>query len=94
MSDDFEPMESDRQPRAKGFSEEPDELAELLKNRGDQRIGQLILNAVSHHYSKRLRHYDDPVEYQSAVENLIFNVEDDELVEAVEEFVRSSGRET
>ena len=49
MSDkDFNPSESDRPPREDGWTEETEEICDRIRNRGDQRIGQLLINAVSH----------------------------------------------
>jgi uncharacterized protein (DUF1015 family) len=78
MSEDFNPMESDRPPRSEGFQEETDRLKKLLYSRGDQRIGQLLINAVS-------RDLDDVS--KEAVEQRLWNIEDDNLVDAVEELL-------
>lgn len=37
----------ERPPREKLYEEETEKICELLRNRGDQRIGQLLLNAIS-----------------------------------------------
>lgn len=47
VSDEFNPIDHARPPREKGFKEETEKIAEILHNRGDQRIGQLLINAVS-----------------------------------------------
>jgi len=48
MTEEFDPMKKNREPRSKGFEEETEEICQLIKNRGDQRIGQQIINAVYH----------------------------------------------
>jgi len=78
MSEDFNPMESDRPPRSEGFQEETDRLKQLLDSRGDQRIGQLLINAAS-------RDMDDVS--KEAVEQRLWNIEDDRLVDAIEELL-------
>lgn len=37
----------DRPPREKMYSDETEAICRIMKSRGDQRIGQLLLNAVS-----------------------------------------------
>ena len=71
-------MESDRPPRSEGFQEETDRLKQLLDSRGDQRIGQLLINALS-------RDLDDVS--KKAVEQRLWNIEDDNLVDAVEKLL-------
>lgn len=77
MSDDFDPLEHNRPPREEGFSEEADRFRELLDHRGDQRIGQLISNALN-------RKYDNG-------EDVLFAIEDDDLVDAIEEMLEDVG---
>ena len=43
---EFNPFDKAREPREKGWEEETEEIIEHLRNRGDQRIGQLLINAV------------------------------------------------
>ena len=78
MSEDFNPMESDRPPRSEGFQEETDRLKQLLDSRGDQRIGQLLINAVSRDL--------DYVSNQT-IKLRLSTIEDDRLVDAVEELL-------
>lgn len=44
---EFNPFDNAREPREKGWDEETEKIVEHLRNRGDQRIGQLLINAVS-----------------------------------------------
>ena len=44
---EFDPIDHARDPREEGWKEETEEIADLLHRRGDLRIGQLIVNAVS-----------------------------------------------
>ena len=50
MSEEFNPRDHERPPRSEGYREETEEICEIIKSRGDQRIGQLILNAVRAEY--------------------------------------------
>jgi len=44
--EEFQPT-SDRPPREKLYEEETEQIINKIRNRGDQRIGQLIINAIS-----------------------------------------------
>lgn len=46
INDEFDPREADRPQREDGYTEETMMIVEHIENRGDQRIGQLLLNAV------------------------------------------------
>jgi len=47
MSNDFDPLSADRPPRSEGYKEETKQLFDLIQEeRGDQRIGQFLINAV------------------------------------------------
>lgn len=43
---EFDPAEKNRPPRSEGYKKETEQIIYELRNRGDQRIGQLILNAL------------------------------------------------
>ena len=46
---DFDPAERDRPTRQEGYYDETLQICEIITNqRGDQRIGQLLINAMSH----------------------------------------------
>ena len=78
ISDGFNPSEGDRPPRSDGFQEETDRLKQLLDSRGDQRIGQLLINAVSRDL--------DYVSNQT-IKLRLSTIEDNDLVDAVEELL-------
>jgi len=44
---EFNPIDNAREPREKGWEEETEKIIEHVRKRGDQRIGQLLVNAVS-----------------------------------------------
>lgn len=44
---EFNPIDHAREPREKGWKKETKQIAEILHNRGDLRIGQLIINAIT-----------------------------------------------
>lgn len=69
---DFDPMEHDREPRSEGWKNETEQIFNLIRSRGDQRIGQLLLNAV------RKEHGDGSVEEAA---NHLWNLEAPELLE-------------
>ena len=46
-AENFNPIDRARPPREKGWNEETEKIIEIIRNRGDQRIGQLIINAIS-----------------------------------------------
>lgn len=46
-SQEFNPIDHARPPREEGWNEETEKIIEIIRNRGDQRIGQLIINAIS-----------------------------------------------
>lgn len=45
-AEDFNPIDHARPPREEGWEEETEKVFEAIRNRGDLRIGQLIVNAV------------------------------------------------
>ena len=109
MNEDFDPRTSDRVSRERGFKKETEQIIYYLRNRGDQRIGQLLINAVREHYEDEIADLKDAVtknnpigemnddefrEYlenreraetarKAKVEDLIWNIEAPELVEAL-----------
>jgi len=89
MSDkDFNPRESDRPPRQEGWTEETEEICDRIRNRGDQRIGQLLINAVSHAVDSES--YEDvesredvalaSANRKAAIEQKLWNIEAPELL--------------
>lgn len=47
VAEEFDPIDHAREPREEGWKEETEQIIEHIRNRGDLRIGQLIINAVS-----------------------------------------------
>lgn len=83
MSKDFDPYEANRPPREEGWAEETEEIFDKIQNRGDQRIGQYLINVIrntdKYEYVKRKTGYDD----KQAVEQILWNIEAKELLEAI-----------
>lgn len=50
MSEGFDPRSHDRPPRSRGYQSETQKICRHLMNRGDQRIGQFIINSVRVHF--------------------------------------------
>lgn len=73
----FNPVYDRRPPREEGWSEETERFKQLLDDRGDMRIGQLILNALRYNYD--LDDAEDDV-------RILFNIEAPDLVDVVEAF--------
>jgi len=46
-AENFNPIDHAREPREKGWEEETEQIIEHIRNRGDLRIGQLLINAIS-----------------------------------------------
>jgi len=42
----FNPVDNARPPREQGWEQETEKIIQHIKNRGDQRIGQLLINVV------------------------------------------------
>lgn len=79
MTNDYDPTDRDRPPRSEGWREETERVAELLHDRGDQRIGQLIMNAIRLTADGTM----DPEE----LEQILWNMEAPELVDKLEELM-------
>ena len=47
VANEFSPIDNAREPREEGWSEETEQIIEHIRNRGDLRIGQLLINAIS-----------------------------------------------
>ena len=71
---DFNPRESDRPPREDGWIEETEEICDRIRNRGDQRIGQYLLNALA----------IDGVTNAEEIKNRLWKIEALELLELLE----------
>jgi len=82
VSNDFNPIDHARPPREEGFKEETEQIAEILHERGDQRIGQLIINAIR----SQMEDVERPEQPYDNIE--------DATDEEVEEFIKESKRAT
>lgn len=82
MSNDFNPREADRPPRSEGWKNETEQIFNLIRSRGDQRIGQLLLNAVRREYG------DGSVEEAS---HALWELEAPDLLKLLEEMNEKSG---
>lgn len=76
VAEEFNPVDHAREPREEGWKEETEEIFEHIRNRGDLRIGQLIINAVS-------RDIDFPDHPHKGED--VQDLEEDELREYIEE---------
>jgi hypothetical protein len=79
---DFDPMDADRPPRSEGWKNETEQIFNLIRSRGDQRIGQLLLNAV------RSEHGDGSVEEAA---NALWKLEAPELLELLVDATNTGG---
>lgn len=82
---DFDPTDHDRLPREEGYKAETRQIAEFIENRGDQRIGQLLINAV-----RETDQFDKIMEkteasFNEAAELVLWNIEAPELLKALEQ---------
>lgn len=84
--EDFEPYKADRPPREEGWEQETEQIINRLRNRGDQRIGQLLINAVrsSDKYDKYQENGAFRTE-KEMVEQILWNIEAPELLEGLKE---------
>lgn len=99
----FDPMEHDREPREEGWKEETERFKELLDQRRDLRIGQLIINAIENSYDlpdtyveekeeETFKEYKKRVdknanERLAEIEGILWSIEADELVDIIEDFL-------
>lgn len=66
----FDPMDKHRPPREEGWKKQTEQIIFQLRNRGDQRIGQLILNAVREYYSDEVPKPEEMVDFDKDLEEL------------------------
>lgn len=97
MKDDFDPSETGRPPREVGYSEETKKICNYLRTgRGDQRIGQLLINAIR--FSDKVD-YEKPTDADSLeeveavkarnkarIEKALYGIEAPELLEALDNY--------
>ena len=62
MSENFDPTDHHRQPRERGYKKETEQIIYRIRNRGDQRIGQLIINALRTHHEDQIPDTKDMVD--------------------------------
>ncbi len=88
MSEDFDPMESDRPPREYGYMKETQEICNRIHNRGDQRIGQYLLNAVRYSIDDEVEMWKghEKISQQEKEQQVLWNIEAPELLEALRKF--------
>jgi len=84
MSEDFNLFSAHRPPREDGYAEETTFIVERLQNRGDQRIGQYLINAVRHTEKYKTLTKTDRFNNKEAVESILWGMEAPELLEAIE----------
>lgn len=72
-----------KKPREERYAEETEEIVKYIKNRGDLRVGQAIINAVMS--SERYEKYELEMENEClALHECLFNMEAPELLKAFE----------
>lgn len=86
MSKDFDPFEANRPPREEGWAEETQQIFDKIQNRGDQRIGQYLINVVRSSDRFETARLKSDKRYQEVIESVLWSVEADELLEMVEEY--------
>jgi len=84
MASSFDPYEHDRPPRSDGYEEETEKIIGYLRERGDQRIGQYLINAV-----RTTSVYDriansPSYNHNEAVDQALWSIEAPELLEAIQ----------
>jgi len=88
MSEDYDPFEypgDTAVPRQEGFKEETEEICRYIREeRGDQRIGQYLINVLN--YSDKWEEMDEDLSYEEKVTNLLYNIEASELLKTIKEF--------
>jgi siroheme synthase (precorrin-2 oxidase/ferrochelatase) len=80
MTKDFDPMKAERPPR--------EEVCRRLRERGDQHIGQYLINVVSNtdRFEKVMDSLSEDFSRKEVIEQLLWNMEADELLEAIKKF--------
>lgn len=90
MEENFDPTKADRPPRQDGYIEETSKICELLKyERGDRRIGQLLINAVRN----EIETGDVEEDNASRTVSYLFNIEAPELLELLEKWLEKTSEE-
>jgi len=77
-------LKNDGAPRSETAEEETEQIFEHLRNRGDLRIGQYLINAVSKSEKyKRLTQKTDK-NHRADAEQVLWTMEAEELLEAIQ----------
>jgi serine protease inhibitor len=89
MSEDYDPFKyqgSTPVQRQEGYEEETEEICQyILKERGDQRIGQYLINALQ--FSGRWdEQADEDASKEENLSTILWDIEAPELLRAIEEF--------
>jgi len=82
---EFDPSEPNRVPREEGYKKETEQIIFQLRNRGDQRVGQLILNAVRKYYDDEVPDPSEMVDFDKSVEEM----SDEEMENYLEKMERA-----
>lgn len=87
MSEDYDPFEYQGDtpvPRHEGFKEETEEICRYIREeRGDQRIGQYLINVLK--YSDRWGEMDEDFSHEEKVTNLLYDIEASEILKAIKQ---------
>jgi len=87
MSEDFIPFSADRPPRSEGYKEETQQLFNLIQEeRGDQRIGQFLINAVRNSDKFKKINERTGANWHEDVEQVMWGLEAPGLLKMVEDY--------
>lgn len=83
---DIDSFKNDGPPRSETTKEETEQIFEHLKNRGDLRIGQYLINAVceTDMYSRALK--QTGCNHHECIELVLYDMEAEELLEAIKKY--------
>jgi len=83
-------LENNEPAREEKYSEETQEILEHIGNRGDQRIGQLLINAVrSTERHRRVCESNSFANHNEAAEQILWNIEAPRLLKALNNLNKS-----
>lgn len=94
MSEDYDPFEYQGDtpvPRQSGYEEETEEICRYIREeRGDQRIGQYLINALQ--FSDRWdEQADEDASSGESLYKILWDIEAPDLLKAIEEFEGRGG---
>ena len=84
--DEFDPYQSNRPPRQEGWEEETEEIFDYLRERGDLRIGQYLINAVTCSDEWEMQQDMEDWSHKEIVENILWNIEASDLLQAIKDY--------